>query len=84
MIAYRNKQKVALEKERKISDNATSKIVIYTPELNLNLITIYVPPDNLDCGFVMKALDGISEFIKENDEEAKTLVYGDYNLNCLT
>ena len=77
-------KKVAIEKELKISDNATSMIAIYSPELNLNLITIYVPPDNFDYEFVMKGLDGISEFIKENDEEAKTLVYGDYNLNCLT
>ena len=77
-------KEIAIEKELKVSDSATSMLAIYSPELNLNLVCIYIPPDNFDFEFVMKGFDDISAFIKQNDQEAKTLIYGDYNLTCLT
>ena len=75
---------VFVEKQWKYSDDATEMLGIYTANLNTALIACYVPSTTYDYNNTVNALEELREFLNAMNEDTNIVIYGDFNLNCLT
>ena len=73
---------IAVEKSLNFSDDELSYVIVYSPNLNIFLGSVYLKPE---CNYknAIQALQDIRNFVVEGPEDAKVIIYGDWNLNCL-
>ena len=74
---------VIVEKHWEFSDDSTEMIGIYSPNLNTIIMSCYIPPVNNYLNTVT-AFDEMREFMNNSPADASVIIYGDFNLNCLT
>ena len=75
-------KEIDIEKSLNFSDEELSYAVVYSPNLNIFLGSVYLKPE---CNYknAIQALQDIRNFVVEGPEDAKVVIYGDWNLNCL-
>ena len=72
---------IAVERSISHSDTEISNVAIYSPNKNLFLASIYLSPSRNHENAI--ALQEVRNFVLDGPQDAKAVVYGDFNLNCL-